>query len=293
MEAAAPGCIGRTAPLALIGYSASNGSRDDLTGILCLHFRIAAGGKRPIHSRFGVTHDVVISHRSTDTGAAGDAKPAGQIDIHGVISSRYSGIFICSDHRTSDARLRVIVDAVHAYRSINGHRFCHATGGGNSDIGGFRLCVYYHIFPTSHSGAIIDVGLGAILLTHRQGRAAKTGLRRIGHGPVVFIEKILLIFKKGFCTGTHKKIRRIFMEEIRHTACEIHGSDIGLRLHIHIAAGLYLRRCRLLVVFLSDIGLCRIVIVHHRDGRCAGCIFRDTLSLGPAIHQVGKTQIGR
>ena len=90
----------------------------------------------------------------------------------------------------------------------------------------------------------------------------------------------------------HKQIDRILFEEVRHIACKIHGSDIGIRFDLHITTGLYLRHSLLTVILLADIGLRRIVIIHHRDRSRTGCIFRYALGLGPAVYQVGKTQIG-
>ena len=191
MEAATSRPIGAAAVLAVISHGTGNRGRNDLATILCLHRCVSAGAKSPIHDSFGIPYDVIVSHRGTDAGAAGDAKAAGQIDIQGIILRRYGCIFTRRDGGTSDARLRGIIDAVHAHRGVKGHGLRHAAGCREGDIGSLGLRVHDHILPAGHNGAAIDVSHSGILLTHRQSRATQTALRRFGHiQPAILIEKL-------------------------------------------------------------------------------------------------------
>ncbi len=284
METAAPGTIDATCFI-VIGYGAGHGGRNDFAGIFCANLYITTSGEIPIHSGFGISHDVVIRHRRTDTGAAGDTKAAGQIDIQRVVFRRNRGILAGNNRCISNARLRIVVDAVHTYSGINSNRLGHASGSGNSNICSFRGGVYSRILSARHRSTIIDVGFRVILLAHCQSCAAQACLCRFGHRPALVIPKILAIFQNSFCIWAHEKIGSIFTKEVRYISCKIHGGDICIRFDLHIA-GIYLRRLGLLVIFLSDVRFRAIIIIHHRNGSRAGSILRHTGSLGPAIHQV-------
>ena len=246
------------------------------------HRCLPAGLKSPIHHGFGITINLIVSHRGTDAGILGPSKAAGQIHIDRRILRRHSSIPIGSDLAIC-VGLRSIIDAIHAYRGVNGYRIRLTAGCGKRDVDRFRLGIHRHIFSRVHFRSAIDVSVGGIFLNHRQSRAAKAGLR--GSALAIRCQNFPRI-------GSYEFFQRRADKGIRHTSGEIHGGDVGLGIHIHIAAGHYLRRCGLRFILLSDIRRGAIVVVHHRHRRRAGSKLRRAGGLGPAIHQVADLEIG-
>ncbi len=288
MKTAAAATIGIRRIGLVIRHGACQRCRNDFPFILGIHLRIAAGLHGAVHPGLGLAHDMVVCHRGANAGGTGNTKTAGQIDIHRVVSRSDAGILAGGDCRLSDVRLGPVIDAVHTYRSIDGHRLRQAAGGGNGNIRSFRFRVQRHISPGIHYRAVIDVGFGGVLLTHRQRRAAKASLCCFGHGPAIIIEKIFQEFGFFF---THENIGGILAKEIRYAARKIHCSDVGLCIDIHLSTGIYLRCRGLVFILLPDVGFRLIVIIHYGNRSCAGCIFGNALSLRPAVHQVGQSQI--
>ncbi len=190
MEPSAAGHIFHIALFIIIGHTTGHSHRDDFAAILRLdaHIIVSLDGATG-NIRFRIAHDVIVGHRGADARtAAGDGDTTGQVDIHGIVLGRHIDILTGSDYRISDTRLRFVIDALHAYGSVNGHRIRHTAGHRNRYIGSLRGAVDLHVLTGIDLGTVIDISIGGILLPHSQGCAAQTGLSRLIYRPAAGIE---------------------------------------------------------------------------------------------------------
>ena len=291
METGASRLVLHIRRLIVIGDRACDRGRDDLARILCQNVDIVIRRDIPRDRGFRIAVDVIVRDGRTDPGAAADADRASRLD--GLRQVFCSGRDILRrDGRLSDARFRRIIETVHAHRRIDRDRLRRAACRGHRDIE--RACLRIDICRSLRRDhrAIIDSRFCVVLLMDRKRCPADTFRRRLIHAPARFIENIreshlfLFIFISGF-----PKIQRSCAQVRLDAAGQVHRRDVRLAIDIHIPRGIDFRRRRLRIIFLSNVRLGVVVIVHDSDGCRAIHVVAVACRLRPAVHQVRKDGI--
>ena len=264
---------------------------DDLAGVLRGDIDVVLCRDIPRDRGFRITIDVIVRDGRTDPCAAADADRARRLDgLREVF--RADGDILRRDSRISDARLRRIIETVHAYRRIDRDRLRRAACRRHRDIESARLGLDIRRSLRRDHRAVIDIGLCVILLMHGERRAADTCLGCAFHRPAISIENILegqlfvFIFISRF-----PEIQRCIAQIRLDRAGQVHRRDVRLARDIHMASRIDCRRRRLRVIFLANIRFGVVVIVHDGDGRRAIHVVAISRRLRPAVHQIGKDGI--
>ena len=291
MEAGAAGLVLHIRTLIVIGDRTRNRGCDDLARVLRGDIDIVIRRDIPRDRSFRITVDVIVRDGRTDPCAATDADRARRLNgLREVF--RGDRDILRRDRRVSDARLRCIIETVHAHRRIDSDRLRRAACRGHRDIE--RACLRIDICRSLRRDhrAVIDIGLCVILLMHGERRAADTCLGCAVHRPAISIENILegqlffFIFISCF-----PEIQRCIAQIRLDRAGQVHRRDVRLARDIHIASRIDCRRRRLRVIFLANIRFGVVVIVHDGDGRRAIHVVAISRRLRPAVHQIGKDGI--
>ena len=291
METGAASLVLHIRLLIVIGDRTRNRGCDDLARVLRGDIDIVIRRDIPRDRGFRITVDVIVRDGRTDPCAAADADRARRLNgLREVF--RGDRDILRRDRRVSDARLRCIIETVHAHRCIDRNGLRRAACRGHRDIE--RACLRIDICRSLRRDhrAVIDIGLCVILLMHGERRAADTCLGCAFHRPAISIENILegqlfvFIFISRF-----PEIQRSCAQIRLDRTCQIHCRDVRLARDIHVASGIDCRRRRLRVIFLSNIRFGVVVIVHDGDGRRAIHVVAISRRLRPAVHQIGKDGI--
>ena len=291
METGAAGLVLHIRALIVISDCARDRGCDDLARVLRGDIDIVICCDMTRDRGFRIAVDVIVRNGRTDPCAAADADRARRLDGLRQIF-RGGGDILRRDRRLPDARLRRIVETVHAHRRIDSDRLRRAACRGHRDIE--RACLRTDICRSLRRDhrAVIDISLCVVFLMDRKRRAADTFRRRLIHAPSRFIENILeshlvfFIFISGF-----PKIQRSCAQVRLDRACQVHRRDVRLARDIHIPSGIDCRRRRLRVIFLANIRFGVVVIVHDGDGRRAIHVIPISCRLRPAVHEVRKDGI--
>ena len=190
METGTAGLVLHIRLLIVIGDRTRDRRRDDLARVLRGDIDIVIRRDIPRDRSFRITVDVIVRDGRTDPCAATDADRARRLNgLREVF--RGDRDILRRDRRVSDARLRCIIETVHAHRRIDSDRLRRAACRGHRDIE--RACLRIDICRSLRRDhrAVIDIGLCVILLMHGERRAADTCLGCAVHRPAISIENIL------------------------------------------------------------------------------------------------------
>ena len=190
MEAGAAGLVLHIRALIVIGDRARDRRRDDLARVLRGDIDIVIRRDIPRDRGFRIAVDVIVRDGRTDPCATADADRARRLDgLREVF--RGDGDILRHDRRVPDARLRRIIETVHAHRRIDSDRLRRAACRRHRDIE--RACLRTDLCRSLRRDhrAVIDIGLCVILLMHGERRAADTCLGCAVHRPAISIENIL------------------------------------------------------------------------------------------------------
>ena len=282
METGAAGLVLHIRTLIVISDRTRDRGCDDLAGVLRGDIDVVIRRDIPRDRGFRITIDVIVRDGRTDPCAAADADRARHLNgLREVF--RGDRDILRRDRRVSNARLRRIIETVHAHRRIDSDRLRRAACRSHRDIE--RACLRIDICRSLRCDhcAVIDIGLCVILLMHGERRAADACLGCVVHRPAIFIENVL--------EAQFPEIQRCRAQKRLDRACQIHCRDVRLARDIHIASGIDCRRRRLRVIFLANIRFGVVVIVHDGDGRRAIHVVAISCRLRPAVHQIGKDGI--
>ena len=282
METGASRLVLHIRRLIVIGDRACDRGRDDLARILCQNVDVVIRRDIPRDRGFRIAVDVIVRDGRTDPCAAADADRARRLNGLREVFRGDRDILRC-DRCLPDARLRRIIETVHAHRRIDRDGLRRAACRGHRDIESARLSLDIRRSLRRDHRAVIDIGLCVILLMHGERRAADTFLGCAVHRPATSIENIL---KAQF-----PEIQRCRAQKRLDRAGKVHRRDVRLARDIHIPSGIDCRRRRLRVIFLSDVRFGVVVIVHDGDGRRAIHVVAIPRRLRPAVHEVGKNRI--
>ena len=175
MEAGAAGLVLHIRALIVISDCARDRGCDDLARVLRGDIDIVLRRDMTRDRGFRIAVDVIVRDGRTDPCAAADADRARRLDgLREVF--RADGDILRRDSRISDARLRRIIETVHAYRRIDRDRLRRAACRRHRDIESARLGLDIRRSLRRDHRAVIDIGLCVILLMHGERRAADTCL---------------------------------------------------------------------------------------------------------------------
>ena len=291
MEAGAAGLVLHIRTLIVISDRTRDRDCDDLARILRGDIHVVLCRDIPRDRGLRVAIDVVVRDGRTDPCAAADADRARRLNgLREVF--RGDRDILRRDRRVSNARLRRIIETVHAHRCIDRDGLRRAACRGHRDIE--RACLRIDICRSLRRDhrAVIDIGLCVILLMHGERRAADTCLGCAFHRPAISIENILegqlfvFIFISRF-----PEIQRSRAQIRLDRTGQIHCRDVRLARDIHVSSSIDCRRRRLRVIFLANIRFGVVVIVHDGDGRRTIHVVAISRRLRPAVHQIGKDGI--
>ena len=291
MEAGAAGLVLHIRTLIVIGDRTRDRGCDDLAGVLRGDIHVVLCRDIPRDRGFRIAVDVIVRDGRTDPCAAADPDRARRLNGLGEVF-RGDRDILRRDRRVSDARLGRIIETVHAHGRIDSDRLRRAACRRHRDIE--RACLGLDICRSLRRDhrAVIDIGLCVILLMHGERRAADTCLGCAVHRPAISIENILEGQLFVFIFISHfPEIQRSRAQVRLDGTCQIHRRDVRLARDIHIASGIDCRRRRLRVIFLANIRIGVVVIVHDGDGRRAIHVVAISRCLRPAVHQIGKDGI--
>ena len=173
MEAGAAGLVLHIRTLIVISDRTRDRGCDDLAGVLRGDIDVVIRRDIPRDRGFRITVDVVVRDGRTDPCAAADADRARRLNgLREVF--RGDRDILRRDRRVSNARLRRIIETVHAHRCIDRDGLRRAACRGHRDIE--RACLRIDICRSLRRDhrAVIDIGLCVILLMHGERRAADT-----------------------------------------------------------------------------------------------------------------------
>ena len=281
METGTAGLVLHIRLLIVIGDRPRDRRRDDLAHVLRGDIDIVIRRDIPRDRGLRVAIDVVVRDGRTDPCAAADADRARRLNgLREVF--RGDRDILRRDRRVSNARLRRIIETVHAHRCIDRDGLRRAACRGHRDIE--RACLRIDICRSlrCEHRAVIDISLCVILLMHGECRAADACLGCVVHRPAIFIENVL--------EAQFPEIQRCRAQKRLDRAGKVHRRDVRLARDIHIASGIDCRR-RLRVIFLANIRFGVVVIVHDGDGRRAIHVVAISRRLRPAVHQIRKDGI--
>ena len=176
--------------LIVIGDRARDRGRNDLARILCQNVDVVIRCDAPRDRGFRIAVDVIVRDGRTDPCAAADADRPRRLDGLREIF-RADGDILRRDRRVADARLRRIIETVHAHGRIDRDRLRRAACRRHRDIESARLRIDIRRSLRLDHCAVIDIGLCVILLMHGERRAADTCLGCAVHRPAISIENIL------------------------------------------------------------------------------------------------------
>ena len=281
METGAAGLVLHIRTLIVISDRTRDRGCDDLARILRGDIDVVRCRDIPRDRGFRITIDVVVRDGRTDPCAATDTDRARRLNgLREVF--RGDRDILRRDRRVSDARLRRIIETVHAHGRIDSDRLRRAACRSHRDIE--RACLRIDICRSLRRDhrAVIDIGLCVILLMHGERRAANACLGCVVHRPAIFIENVL--------EAQFPEIQRCRAQKRLDRAGKVHRRDVRLARDIHIASGIDCRR-RLRVIFLANIRFGVVVIVHDGDGRRTIHVVAISRRLRPAVHQIRKDGI--
>ena len=190
METGTAGLVLHIRTLIVISDRTRDRGCDDLARVLRGDIDVVIRRDIPRDRGFRIAVDVVVRDGRTDPCAAADADRARRLNgLREVF--RANRDILRRDRRVTDARLRRIIETVHAHRRIDRDRLRRAACRGHRDIE--RACLRIDIcrFLRLDHCAVIDIGLCVILLMHGERRAADTCLGCAVHRPAISIENIL------------------------------------------------------------------------------------------------------
>ncbi len=190
METGTAGLVLHIRTLIVISDRTRDRGCDDLAGVLRGDIDVVIRRDIPRDRGFRITVDVIVRDGRTDPRAAADADRARRLNgLREVF--RGNRDILRRDRRVSDARLRCIIETVHAHGRIDSDRLRRAACRRHRDIE--RACLRIDICRSLRLDhcAVIDIGLCVILLMHGERRAADTCLGCAVHRPAISIENIL------------------------------------------------------------------------------------------------------